>query len=279
MLIRAPGDRDLSVGEGRTRLMGVLNVTPDSFSDGGHYLTPEAAVSHGLRLVAEGADVLDVGGESTRPGHQNVAADEQMKRVLPVIAALADQIPVPISVDTTSALVATAALEAGAHWINDTSALRRDPELGAVAAAYGCPLVLMHRFEPDREKPASGPDLLDTISAHLEAAVERAQCAGVALDRLLLDPGIGFGTAMDDNPAILAHLPGLRRLGLPLLVGPSRKSFLGHLTGRGADERVYATAAAVATMALQGVEVVRVHDVAAMRDVVVVADAIRDAGS
>ena len=127
--------------------------------------------------------------------------------------------------------------------------------------------------------PPSGPVLLDTISAHLEAAVERAQSAGVALDRLLLDPGIGFGTAMDDNPAILAHLPGLRRLGLPLLVGPSRKSFLGHLTGRRADERVYATAAAVATMALQGVEVVRVHDVAAMRDVVVVADAIRNAGS
>ena len=277
MLIRAPGDRDLSVGEGRTRLMGILNVTPDSFSDGGHYLTPETAVNHGLRLVAEGADVLDVGGESTRPGHQRVTADEQMKRILPVIAALAEQIPVPISVDTTSALVASAALEAGAHWINDTSALQRDPELGAVAAAHGCPLVLMHRFEPPRQ--ASGRVLLEAISTHLEAAVQRAQRAGIARDRLLLDPGIGFGTAMGDDPAILAHLPGLRRLGLPLLVGPSRKSFLGHLTGRGADERVYATAAAVATMALQGVEVVRVHDVAAMRDVVVVVDAIRAAGN
>lgn len=281
MLLRAPRDRELLLGE-RTRLMGVVNVTPDSFSDGGRYLDPEAAVDHGLRLVRQGADILDIGGESTRPGHERVPVTEQKRRILPVISALSAQVPVPISVDTTSAEVAAAALEAGAHWINDTSALRQDPELGSVAAQHRCPLVLMHRFEPARgpgAEPASGPAMVEQIAADLGSAIDRACAAGVDLEQILLDPGLGFGTAMEDNPAILAHLPILRSLGRPLVVGPSRKSFLGHLTGRSANEREYATAAAVATIALQGVEVVRVHDVAAMADVVVVADAIRWAAS
>ena len=281
MLLSAPGGRDLELGQRHTRLMGVLNVTPDSFSDGGRYLEPEAALSHGLRMVREGAHILDVGGESTRPGSEPVPAAEQIRRILPVIRALAPQVDVPISVDTTSAEVAAAALDAGAHWINDTGSLKKDPELGAVAAANGCPLVLMHRFEPARVRepdPPQGPALVEIIAAELQRAVDRARAAGVADEKILLDPGIGFGTLPEDNPSILAHLPLLRRLGRPLLVGPSNKSFLGQLTGRGAGERVYGTAAAVATMALQGVEVIRVHDVAAMADVVAVADAIRAAG-
>ena len=279
MLLRAPGGREISLGEG-TRLMGILNVTPDSFSDGGRHLEPDAALAHGLRLVSEGAHVLDVGGESTRPGHRGVPAGEQMRRILPVIRALTEEVAVPISVDTTSAEVAAAALDAGAHWINDTSALRADPELGAVAAAHGCPLVLMHRFEPARAAHLPrGPALVETIADHLEQALERARAAGVMDEQLLVDPGLGFGTAMMDNPAILANLSVLRRLGRPLVVGPSRKSFLGHLTGRRADEREYGTAAAVATIVLQGVELVRVHDIAAMADVVAVADAIRAAGN
>lgn len=277
----AARDREPPRG-GRTRLMGVLNVTPDSFSDGGRYLDPTAAIAHGLRLVEEGAEILDIGGESTRPGHEPVSAAEQRRRIIPVIRALAGQIPVPISVDTTSAEVAAAALEAGAGWINDTSALRHDPELGAVAAVHGCPLVLMHRFEPARTRdaePAPGAALVERIATELSRAVDRARAAGVAIEQILLDPGLGFGTAMEDNPYILACLPRLRRLGRPLVVGPSRKSFLGHLTGKGADERVFGTAAAVATIALQGVEVVRVHDVAAMADVIAVADAIRRAAN
>ena len=279
MLLRAPGGRDISLGEG-TRLMGILNVTPDSFSDGGQYLEPDAALAQGLRLVSEGAHILDVGGESTRPGHQPVPAGEQLDRILPVIRALNQEVSVPISVDTTRAEVAAAALDAGAHWINDTSALRGDPELGAVAAAHGCPLVLMHRFEPARaEHSPRGPALVETITNHLAQALDRARAAGVADQQLLVDPGLGFGTAMMDNPTILAHLALLRRLGRPLVVGPSRKSFLGHLTGRRADTWGYGTASAVATIALQGVEVIRVHDIAAMADVVAVADAIRAAGN
>jgi dihydropteroate synthase len=280
MLLRAPRDREITLG-GKTRLMGVLNVTPDSFSDGGRYLDPEAATAHGLRLVEEGAEILDIGGESTRPGHEPVPAEQQLQRILPVIRELSERVSVPISVDTTSAEVAAAAVRAGAHWINDTSALRHDPELGAVAAEHGCPLVLMHRFEPARG-PASEPRgaaLVDAIAADLERAVERARTAGVEDRQILLDPGLGFGTTAADNPSILAHLHRLRRLGRPLLIGPSRKSFLGQLTGRPTHERVYATAAVVATMALQGVEVVRVHDIAAMADVIAVVDAMARAAS
>lgn len=263
---------------GQTRVMGILNVTPDSFSDGGRFLDRDAAIAHGLELVHEGADVLDVGGESTRPGYERVDPEEQLSRILPVIAGLRKEVAVPISVDTTRATVAAAALDAGGDWINDTSALTEDPEMADLCAARNCTVVLMHRFAPSRKGTSGPPEgremvslLVKTLAARLEDAVSR----GIAPDRIVLDPGIGFGTRPEDNPEILARIDMLRELSRPLLAGPSRKSFLGELTGRPPAERLPATAAAVTALALAGVEIVRVHDVAAMVDVVRVADAIR----
>jgi len=268
----------LRVGTGQTRVMGILNVTPDSFSDGGRFLHPDAAIAHGLQLVREGADVLDVGGESTRPGYECVDPEEQLSRILPVITGLRQEVSVPISVDTTRAIVAAAALDAGADWINDTSALTEDPAMADLCATRNCTVVLMHRFDPSR-KGTSGPpegkemvaQLVTNLAAHLENAVSR----GIAPDRIVLDPGLGFGTRPQDNQEILGRIDMLLGLSRPLLAGPSRKSFLGELTGRPPEDRLLATSAAVTALALAGVEIIRVHDVAAMVDVVRVADAIR----
>lgn len=270
---------DLTVGEGHTRIMGVVNVTPDSFSDGGRFLDPGAAIDHGLALVAAGADVLDVGGESTRPGYTPVSPAEQLERIRPVIAGLRRQTTAPISVDTTRAEVARAALDAGADWINDTTALSADPELAGVVAAAGCPVVLMHRFEPARE-PGQRPHpsaIAEACVAYLHDRVRFAADRGVDPQRIVLDPGLGFGTLFEDSIALMADVRSWRRLPYPLLFGPSRKSFIGQMTGRGAAERVHGTAAAVAILAMQGVELLRVHDVAAMVDVIAVADTLRNA--
>lgn len=277
MRTETPRPHSLSLGVGTTRLMGVLNVTPDSFFDGSRPQGVDASVAHGLQLVAEGADILDIGGESTRPGHAPVSDAEQLERILPVLRTLRPQVEVPISIDTTRAAVAAAALEEGADWINDTSALLHDPELASVAAQADCPLVLMHRFEPprDADRDTPGPQVVQQIAAALNQAMERAEAAGVARERILLDPGVGFGTLPEDNLYIHSCLQPLRALGRPLLYGTSRKSFLGTITGKPTEDRLHATAASVACLALQGVEVLRVHDVAAMRDVVRVADAIR----
>ncbi|MCA8956945.1 MAG: dihydropteroate synthase, partial [Planctomycetes bacterium] len=225
------------------------------------------------------ADVLDIGGESTRPGYRPVPPDEQARRVVPVIRALRRQTETPISIDTTRAEVAAAALDAGADWINDTTALAEDPGLARLAARSGAPLILMHRFDPPRLDGASprGRALVVACVATLEHRAERAAEAGVERARIVLDPGLGFGTLFLDNLTLMADVSPWRRLPYPLLFGPSRKSFLGQLTGRPASERIHGTAAAVATLALQGVEIVRVHDVAAMADVVAVADALRNA--
>ncbi|MHC5071371.1 MAG: dihydropteroate synthase [Planctomycetota bacterium] len=249
--------RHLHVGTGHTRVMGVVNVTPDSFSDGGRFLDPEAAIAQGLRMVREGADVLDVGGESTRPGYVPVAPAQQLERILPVIAGLRQQVDVPISVDTTRAVVAAAALDAGT-------------------------VVLMHRFVPSRKQtsgPPSGRDMVALLVRNLAARLQEATSHGIREDRIVLDPGIGFGTRSQDNLELLARIGMLQHLQRPLLAGPSRKSFLGELTGKPPAERVAATAAAVTALALAGVEIVRVHDVAEMVDVVHVADAIRLAGA
>ncbi len=280
MRIDSPHRRGLDVGDGRTRLMGVLNITPDSFSDGGHFLAPDAAVRQGKALVEAGADVIDLGAESTRPGYAGVPPDEQLSRLLPVLTALRGEIDVPISIDTTRATVASAALEAGADWINDTTALTEDPELAAVVAEHRCPVVLMHRFVPARTAADPGPSrasVMTPIVSALQARVEFAIAQGIDESRILLDPGIGFGTLAADNTVIHAHIADLQRLGRPIVAGPSRKSFLGHLTGRETGERLPATAACVAILATAGVDLVRVHDVSEMRDVVIVADAIRRA--
>lgn len=268
---------DLTVGGDRTRIMGVVNVTPDSFSDGGSFLDPERAITHGLALVEQGADILDIGGESTRPSYTPVDVEEQIARTRPVIQGLRRQTAVPISIDTTRAPVAIAALDAGADWINDTSALAEDPELARAAARHACPVVLMHRFDPPRDAAtaASGPSVAELIVQDLEQRVRYASDQGIDPQRIILDPGLGFGTLFEDNLFLMADISPLRRLPFPWLFGPSRKSFIGEMTGRSASERVHGTAAAVAILAMQGVEVLRVHDVAAMVDVVMVADRLR----
>jgi len=257
--------------------MGVVNVTPDSFSDGGAFLDPDQAIAHGLALAEQGADILDIGGESTRPGYDRVSAQEQIARTRPVITGLREHTEVPISIDTTRAAVAAAALEAGADWINDTTALSQDPELAAVAVEHDCPVVLMHRFDPPRD-PAKGSrphDVAEQIVDNLARRVRFATDQGIDPQRIILDPGLGFGTLYQDNLILMADISPLRRLPHPWLFGPSRKSFVGEMTGKPALERVHGTAATVAILAMQGVEVLRVHDVAAMVDAVKVADHLR----
>jgi dihydropteroate synthase len=262
-------------------LMGVVNATPDSFSDGGRFLEPEAAVAQALRLAEEGADLVDLGGESTRPGAASVPAAEELRRVVPVIERLrGGGFPLPISVDTCKGEVARAALAAGADLVNDVTGLS-DPELGRAAAAAGVPVVLMHmRGTPaDMQARATYRDVAAEVAAELEAALARAAAAGIPRERTILDPGIGFAKTAEQGVELLARIGELRRLGRPLLVGPSRKSFIGKLTGAPAGDRVPGTLAAVTACVLAGVEIVRVHDVAPCRQAALVAAAIRDAGA
>jgi dihydropteroate synthase len=264
----------------RTWLMGVLNVTPDSFSDGGRFAGVEAAVSRGLALFEQGADVVDVGGESTRPGAAAVPAAEEIARVAPVIRALRGRCGEGLlSVDTTKAEVARAALEAGADVVNDVSGLRFDPELGRVAAAADAPLVLMHLrgdFATMHHEPRYD-DVAAELAAELGTALARADAAGVDRAQTVLDPGIGFSKDAAHSVRALARLDALHALGRPLLVGPSRKSFIGRLTGAPPEARQFGTAAAVTAAILQGAHVVRVHDVLEMAQAARVADAILEA--
>ena len=266
----------------RVTIVGVLNVTPDSFSDGGRFPDRASAAAAGRALVADGAHVVDVGGESTRPGAAPVPVDEEIARTRPVIEALAKDLPVPLSIDTRKAAVAEAALEAGARIVNDVSGLHHDPALAQVAARAGAHLVLGHlRGEPAtmQEEIAFG-DVLAEVGDELADAVERAREAGVPRERLVVDPGIGFGKGFEHNLVLLANLGALRRrLGLPVLVGPSRKSFLGTLTGDAAPERDTATHAACAVAIFAGADAVRVHDVAGARRTAAVAAALRGARS
>lgn len=271
----------------RTLIMGVLNVTPDSFSDGGRFLGPEAAVEQGLRLAAEGADILDIGGESTRPYAASVTADEELRRVLPVISALAARVRVPISIDTTKAAVARRALAAGALLINDISALAADPDMAPLAAEAGVPVVLMHmRGEPrTMQVDPVYAHVTREVMAFLAQARDRAEAAGIRRDRILVDPGIGFGKTFAHNLQLLRELGQFAALDVPLLVGTSRKAFIRHLLKApggpdlAADAPVVAqgTQATVAAAALAGAHMVRVHDVAATRITLAIVDAIRNA--
>ncbi|MBN1918912.1 MAG: dihydropteroate synthase [Verrucomicrobia bacterium] len=269
------GGRRLELGE-RTALMGIVNVTPDSFSDGGRFLDAKRAVDHCLRLVDEGADLLDVGGESTRPGAPVVPADEECRRVLPVIEAVAACTDIPISVDTGKPEVARAALEAGAALVNDVSA-GANPALLALAAERGVPVVLMHMQGTPRTMQLDPhyTDVIAEVAAFLEARCTAAIAAGVAPERLIVDPGIGFGKTVEHNFEIIARLPELHVLGRPLLLGPSRKSFIGKTLDLDVGERLLGTAAVVAACVLGGAHIVRVHDVAEMRQVCAIADAVR----
>ncbi len=259
-------------------IMGIVNVTPDSFSDGGRWADPEAAVAHALSLAEEGADLVDLGGESTRPGAPEVPADEELRRVVPVIERLrARGFSLPISVDTSKGQVGRAALAAGADLVNDVRALA-DPDLARAAAEAGAAVVLMHSRGPSASRAAYG-DVVAEVKAELAAALARAEAAGVARERTILDPGLGFAKTPAHSLALLGALPALRALGRPLLVGPSRKSFLGAVTGAPVDRRLPGTLAAVTAAVLGGAEWVRVHDVAPAREAARVAAAIRDAAA
>jgi dihydropteroate synthase len=258
--------------------MGVVNVTPDSFSDGGRWLDAADAVTHGLALLGGGADILDVGGESTRPGADRIAAAEELRRVLPVLRGLVDAGAV-VSIDTTRAEVAEQALGAGAQLVNDVSGGQADPDMLAVVAGAAVPYVCMHwrGHSADMDRLATYDDVVLDVRAELARAAERALAAGVAEDRLILDPGLGFAKTGEQNWCLLAHLEALHELGYPLLIGASRKRFLGHALAeadgapRPADERDDATAAVSALAAAAGVWAVRVHDAASSRDAVTVA--------
>jgi dihydropteroate synthase len=259
--------------------MGVLNVTPDSFSDGGRFLSPDAALAQAERLAAEGADLLDIGGESTRPGAPPVSAREELERVVPVIERLrASGFQVPISIDTSKAEVAQAALRAGADLVNDIQGLA-DPALARVVAQAQAPVVLMHmRGTPaDMGARTEYRDLMTDVLCELRQALARAEQAGIPAERTILDPGIGFAKTAEQNLTLLRRLSELHALGRPLLVGPSRKSFIGTITGAPISDRLPGTLAAVTAAVLAGAAFVRVHDVAAARQASAVAAAIRDA--
>jgi dihydropteroate synthase len=274
------GKRTLMLGE-RTLVMGVLNVTPDSFSDGGKFFTVDAAVKHALDMEKAGASILDIGGESTRPGSDAVTAQEELRRVLPVMERLRGKLKIPISIDTQKAAVAEAAVKAGAEIINDVSALRTDPEIAGVARRHKLPLILMHmRGEPQTmQKLPFARDVMRDVTRGLRAAVRRARKAGIAKAQIILDPGIGFGKNYQQNFELLARLAELAELGFPLLVGTSRKAFIGAMLGTGKkllppEKRLWGTAATVVASILGGAHIVRVHDVAEMAQVAQIADAV-----
>ncbi len=272
--------REIVLGE-RTLIMGVLNVTPDSFSDGNRYLDRIRAVERGRQMAEEGADIIDIGGESTRPGAQTVLLKEEIARVLPVVEELAAKLTVPVSVDTMKARVAEKALEAGAEIINDVSALAGDRKMASVIRKADAALVLMHMRGTPADMQSGNlhyDDLTGEILSFLERAVGKALAAGIGLERLVVDPGIGFGKTYEDNCRILNRLDEFKSMGLPLLVGTSRKAFIGSVTGDTADRRLEGTAATVAAAVMNGCHIVRVHDVAAMKKVAAMTDAIVRAG-
>jgi len=261
-------------------MMGILNVTPDSFSDGGDYLEPSKAILHAMEMVAQGAGIIDVGGESTRPGSAAVGTQEQIRRVAPVIWALKREVDVPISIDTTDSEVAEAALAEGASIINDVSALRFDKRMAELAASSGAAVVLMHMLgEPGTMQ--ENPTYVDVVKEVMEFLAERlvyAQAAGIERSRLVVDPGIGFGKTAEHNLRLLKEAPLLHQLGAPVLVGPSRKRFIGSALGIGpAKDRLLGTAAAVACCVAAAVQIVRVHDVKEMGQVARLTAAIRQA--
>lgn len=257
------------------RVMGIVNVTPDSFSDGGEHFDTDAAIAHGLRLVEEGADVLDVGGESTRPGAGEVPVDEELRRVVPVIEALAARTQVPVSVDTSKPEVMRAAVAAGAGMINDVYALRREGALDA-AAALGVPVVLMHMLGQPRsmQDDPRYDDVVDEVHRFLAERIFAAQMAGIDKKHIVVDPGFGFGKTREDNLQLLARLERFTDLGVPVLAGLSRKRTIGELTGRDAADRVHGSVAAHLIAVQRGARIVRVHDVAATVDALKVWNAV-----
>ncbi|MNJ53691.1 Dihydropteroate synthase [compost metagenome] len=254
------GDVELRLGE-RTLIMGILNVTPDSFSDGGRYNRTDRAIAHALEMVQNGADIIDIGGESTRPGHEPVSLEDELERVIPIVEAIHREAPyIPISVDTYKSEVARQSLAAGAHIINDIWGCQADPLMAGVAAEYGCPVILMHnRHDPNYV------DLMQDVVSDLLNSVEIARRAGVKDEQIILDPGIGFAKDYNENLRVMKSLDQLAELGFPLLLGTSRKRFIRSTLDLPVDELVMGTAATVALGIAQGCQIVRVHDVKEMK--------------
>src|SRR6202158_3039205 len=277
--------RTLNLGD-RTLVMGVLNVTPDSFSDGGKFLDPQRAVEHALEMERAGADLLDIGGESTRPGSTGTAAETELARILPVLEGLRGALKIPICIDTRKSQVAEAAISAGAQIINDISGLRSDPRIAEVAQRRGVPIILMHmRGEPrTMQKKPFARDVMKDVAQGLLASITKARKAGIRKSQIIIDPGIGFGKSFEQNYELLRKLPELAKLGCPLLVGASRKGFLGATLARNGkpappEERLWATAATATASILGEAHIVRVHDVAEMAQVARVADCLLDSAS
>ena len=271
--------RSLSYGE-RTLVMGVLNVTPDSFSDGGEFFSLERAVAHAAQMIAEAADIIDIGGESTRPGSAFVSEGEELQRVIPVIERLAAKSPVPISIDTTKSSVARAAIAAGAEIVNDISGLRFDPLIADEAARAKAGLVLMHSRGTPKDMQQLPPvdDIMSEVIGELRKSVAVAEERGVARDRIAIDPGIGFGKTLAQNVELITKLDQLASefAEFPILIGTSRKSFIGKLLDNApADERLHGTIASVVASVLNGAHILRVHDVKAAVEAIKVADAVR----
>jgi dihydropteroate synthase len=258
----------------RTHIMGILNVTPDSFADGGRWNTAEAAVAHGLRLIQEGADFLDVGGESTRPGSEPVSVEEELRRVIPVIVGLREQSTVPISIDTYKAEVAQRALEAGAVIVNDITGLHRDPKIAKIVSGAHASVVLMHMQGMPRtmQENPSYENVIDDLCSYFDESISIALNDGVS--QIILDPGLGFGKMLHHNLDIIHNLREFQRFGYPVLVGPSRKSFIGKLLDLPVEERIEGTCAAVAASIFYGAQIVRVHDVKEIKRVATVVDAL-----
>ena len=262
----------------KTHIMGILNITPDSFSDGGRHFDRSAAIEQGLRMVEDGADIVDIGGESTRPGSAPVSLDEELQRTIPVIEELAKKISVPLSIDTYKAEVAQEALDAGASIINDISGLRFDPEMPKVVAKFNVPVVIMHiKGKPkDMQQNPVYEALIPEIMDYFRISIRLAKKFGIREDLMVLDPGIGFGKTFDHNLELLNNLEQLTLLEKPLLIGPSRKAFIGKILGEAAaTERLEGTAAAVAVSIMKGANIIRVHDVKEMAKVAKVVDAIK----
>lgn len=253
----------------RTLVMGILNVTPDSFSDGGQWADLDKAVQHAKEMIAAGADILDIGGESTRPGHAPVGAEEELRRVVPVIERLARELKIPISIDTYKASVAKAAIEAGAHIVNDVWGFKKDPEMAAVCAKLDCPVILMHNRETPYEQ-----DVITGVVRDIRESIALAHEAGVRDEQIILDPGIGFGKTQEQNLYMMKRMDDFVGLGYPVLLGTSRKSMIGNALGLPVDERVEGTAATVALGIAKGVDIVRVHDVKEMARVARMTDAM-----
>lgn len=271
--VQMPERNKFQIG-GRTLIMGILNVTPDSFSDGGKFFSFDKALEHAEKLISEGADIIDVGGESTKPGSEPIRLEEELRRVIPVIEKIADKIPV--SIDTQKAEVARRAVDLGARVINDVSAMRNDKEMAGVAAQYGAYVVLMHMkgMPKDMQKAPEYLDVVGEIKDFFSERINYARAAGIKTENIILDPGIGFGKTLKNNLDILKNFKEFKKLGCCLMAGVSRKSFIGTLLDKKPDERIFGTAGAVSCAVMNGADIVRVHDVAQIKDAVRIIDAV-----